>query len=132
MKNIRQMRFSVALVRCALLLGLSIQVAPMAQAELLPNQVVIVANGNSRESLQVAEHYTLRRGVPAQQIVKLDLPESETISRAEYDRKMVEPLRQQLQQRNLHQHVRVLVTVYGVPLHVGPPDLTAAERALRQ
>jgi uncharacterized protein (TIGR03790 family) len=106
--------------------------ASSARAELHPNQVVIVANGNSRESLQVAEHYALRRGIPPQQIVKLDLPERETISRAEYDRKVVGPLRQVLQQHNLQKRVRVLVTVYGVPLHVGPPDFTEAEGALRR
>ena len=38
---------------------------PPAQAELSANQVMIVANANSRESLMVAEHYATRRGVPA-------------------------------------------------------------------
>jgi hypothetical protein len=64
--------------------------------------------------------------------VKLDLPEGETISRSEYDRKIVVPIRQMLQQQNLHKRVRVLVTVYGVPLHVGPSDFTTAERTLRR
>jgi hypothetical protein len=47
---------------------------PSAQAELLPTQVMIVANVNSRESLMVAKHYATRRGVPLQQIAQLDLP----------------------------------------------------------
>jgi uncharacterized protein (TIGR03790 family) len=122
----------VVLMRSVLLLVLSLQVVPLVQAELLPNQVVIVANRNSRDSLQVAEHYAVRRGIPPQQIVRLDLPESDTISRIDYDRKLVGPLRQVLQQQNVHKRVRVLVTVYGVPLHVGPPDFTPAERALRR
>lgn len=116
-----------------LLLGMVwVVTASSARAELHSDQVMIVANGNSRESVKVAEHYAARRGVPSQQIVKLDLPKGETISRSEYDRKIVAPIREVLRQQNLHKRVRVLVTVYGVPLHVGPSDFTAAERTLRR
>ncbi len=104
----------------------------LAWAELLPDQVVIVANGNSRESLTVAEHYAVRRGVPLQQIIKLDLPPDETISRHGYERLMVLPVRQALQVHDLQGRIRALVTVYGVPLRVGPPLYTAEEQALRR
>jgi len=103
-----------------------------ARAELLPDQVAIVANGNSRESLTVAEHYASRRGIPRQQIIKLDLPPDETISRHGYERLMVLPVRQALQAHDLHRRIRVLVTVYGVPLRVGPLLHTAEEQALRR
>lgn len=104
----------------------------LAWAELLPDQVVIVANGNSHESLRVAEHYAVRRGVPLQQIVKLDLPPDETISRHGYEQLIVLPVRQALQAHDLQRRIRVLVTVYGVPLRVGPPLYTAEEQALRR
>ncbi len=103
-----------------------------ARAELLPDHVAIVANGNSRESLMVAEHYATRRGVPLQQIIKLDLPPDETISRHGYERLIVLPIRQALQAQDLHRRIRVLVTVYGVPLRVGPPHFTAEEQTLRR
>ncbi len=101
---------------------------PPAQAELSANQVVIVANANSRESLMVAEHYATRRGVPLQQIAKLDLPLDDTMSRENYERRLVMPLRQALQDQRIQQFIRVLVTVYGVPLRVEPPKLTAEEQ----
>ncbi len=41
------------------------------RAELSPNQVVIVANANSRESLSVAQHYATRRGIPVQHIFQI-------------------------------------------------------------
>ncbi len=99
-----------------------------AQAELSANQVMIVANANSRESLMVAEHYATRRGVPLQQIAQLDLPLDDTMSRENYERRLVIPLRQALQDQRIQQSVRVLVTVYGVPLRVEPPKLTPEEQ----
>lgn len=101
-------------------------------AELTANQVMIVANANSRESLMVAEHYASLRGVPLRQIAKLDLPSDETISREDYIQRLVLPLRQALQTQNLHNSIRVLVTVYGVPLRVGPPTFTVEEQGLRR
>lgn len=98
-----------------------------AQAELSANQVMIVANANSREGLMVAEHYATRRGVPLQQIVKLDLSLDDTMSREDYERRLVVPLRQALQDQQIQQSIRVLVTVYGVPLRVAPPNLTAEQ-----
>lgn len=106
--------------------------APAVRAELLPSQVMIVANGNSRESLEVAEHYAAKRGVPAQQIVKLNLPLDDAISRHGYEQLMVSPLRQAIQAQNLQGRIRVVVTVYGVPLRVGAPRLTVAEQAVRR
>ena len=102
--------------------------APSAWAELLPSQVVIVANANSRESLMVAEHYATIRRIPLQQIVKLDLSLDDTMNRNDYERRLVGPLRQALQNLEIQQSIRVLVTVYGVPLRVSPPTLTAEEQ----
>ncbi len=115
-----------------LLLSLTIMMVPVARAELLPNQVAIVANGNSRESLEVAEHYAAKRGVPTKQIVKLNLPLDETISRHGYEQLIVSPLRQVLQTQSLQSRIRVVVTVYGVPLRVAAPLVTAAEQAVRR
>ena len=100
----------------------------LSQAELMPHQVMIVANANSRESLIVAEQYATRRGVPAEQIAKLDLSLDDTMSREDYERRLVMPLRQVLQDHRIQQTTRVLVTVYGVPLRVAPPKLTAEEQ----
>jgi len=112
----------------ALLVFILIGKVPQAQAELSANQVMIVANANSRESLKVANHYAVRRGVPLEQIAKLDLPLDETMSREDYERRLVRPLRQMLQDHSIQQSIRVLVTVYGVPLRVAPPNLSAEDQ----
>jgi uncharacterized protein (TIGR03790 family) len=105
---------------------------PTARAELSPNQVVIVANAKSRESLSVAQHYATRRGIPAQHIVELDLPLDDTMSREDYERRLVTPLRQTLHARDIHKAIRVVVTVFGVPLRVAAPRLTDDEERWRR
>lgn len=102
------------------------------RAELSPNQVVIVANVNSRESLLVAQHYAMRRGIPVQHISLLDLPLDDTISREDYERRLVMPLRQMLQAQGIHQSIRVVVTVFGVPLRVAAPKFTDDEERWRR
>ena len=105
---------------------------PTSRAELAPNQVVIVANAKSRESLSVAQHYATRRGIPAQHIVELDLPLADTMSREDYERRLVTPLRQTLHARDIHKAIRVVVTVFGVPLRVAAPRLTDDEERWRR
>ncbi|BCA57139.1 hypothetical protein W02_42790 [Nitrospira sp. KM1] len=102
-----------------------------AEAELAPNQVMIVA-GSKPDSLAVAQHYAMRRGIPGTHIVKLDIPVDETISWDDYERKIVGPVRESILTQGLSRDIRVLVTVYGVPLRVSAPILTAEERWCRQ
>src|SRR5215212_3747922 len=82
-----------------------------------PKDVWLVVNKNVPESRQVADHYVAKRGVPKTNVVELDLPKGEDISRADYDKKLVEPLRDALKDHK--DKAKVLVTTYGVPLRVG-------------
>ena len=92
-----------------------------------PADVVVVANKTVPASVQVAEHYLAKRKVPADNLVLLDLPPGEDISRAEYDSRLAGPLRAALRDRK--EKVKVVLTVYGVPLRVGREEPTADERA---
>lgn len=107
-------------ILCCLLL------APAAPA-LEPNEIIIVANSAVLASRQVAEHYCAKRKVPRENIVSLRLPTTDEMTRAEYDTQLVAPLRAALAGRK--DKVRCLLTVYGVPLRVGPSMPTAAEKA---
>ncbi len=82
-----------------------------------PKDVWIVVNKNVPESQQVAEHYIAKRGVPKENVVQLDLPKVEDISRLDYDTKLAGPLRDAIKDHK--EKVKVLVTTYGVPLRVG-------------
>lgn len=69
----------------------------------------------------MARHYAGRRSVPAEHVFQLDLPLTETISRAEYEQQVVLPIRKMLESRRLTQKIRVLVTTYGIPLRIEAP-----------
>jgi uncharacterized protein (TIGR03790 family) len=99
-----------------------------AEAVLNPAQLAIVANSNSSESLQVARYYALRRGVPTSHILEIALPVSDTISRSDYEKKLIIPLRSLLEHRGLSSTVRLVVTTYGVPLRVVAPISTEQEQ----
>jgi uncharacterized protein (TIGR03790 family) len=111
-------------MRHGIVLGLVVVLAPTASA-LEPADVWLVVNKNVPESRQLADHYTAKRGVPKTNVVTLDLPTDEDISRADYDAKLAGPLRDTLKGRQ----VKVILTTYGVPLRVGPQEPTAAEKA---
>jgi uncharacterized protein (TIGR03790 family) len=92
-----------------------------------PADVFVVFNTNVAASREVADHYVAKRGVPKENLIGLDLPEGEDISRADYDNRLVAPLRAALKDRK--DRAKVLLTVYGVPLRVGRPEPSADEKA---
>lgn len=99
-------------------------------AELIPEQVVILANSNLVESRRVAEFYQEARGIPHNHIIALDLPTSELLSRDQYQRQVLTPLRSELETRNIAAKIRVIATVYGVPLKIAGPGAGSWQRNL--
>ncbi len=113
------MRFVLSL--CSLLLWASRLFA------LGPADVVLLVNRNMAESADVAEHYRTKRGVPKENVILLDLPKTDDISRHDYERKMVAPIRAALKDRK--DKIKVLLCIYGVPLRVGGPEPDEKEKA---
>jgi uncharacterized protein (TIGR03790 family) len=95
---------------------------------LQPDQVVILANAKSPESLAVASHYAAQRGVPTTHIVLLDLPLHDNLTRQEYEESVVAPLRRTLEAKQLASTTRVIVTTYGIPLRIEAPMLSKNEK----
>ena len=58
-------------------------------------RVVVVANADDPESLDVAEHYMRARGVPEANLVALPFPRKETISWNDFSAKVFSPLRRE-------------------------------------
>ena len=116
-------------IRCCflVLIGLLADLRP-ARGELQPNQVVILANAKSPESLAVASHYAAQRAVPPSHIVRLELPLRDNLTRQEYEESVVVPLRRELETKQLAQTARVIVTTYGVPLRIEAPRLSPDEK----
>ncbi len=87
-------------------------------AMLHPDQLIILANENDPESMEVARYYARQRRIPFSHIVRLDLPFQETISRTDYKERLAEPVKIFLQNKGFALTTRVIVTTFGVPLRI--------------
>ncbi|MCF7707482.1 MAG: TIGR03790 family protein [Verrucomicrobia bacterium] len=103
-------------------------------------RVAVVYNSRMAESKSVADYYAEHRGVPAENMIGLKLPLSETMRRDEFRKQVQEPLLEILVERGLFEFgdseeaedsgapasskIRYLVLCYGVPLKIiKAPDL---------
>ncbi|HMP77405.1 MAG TPA: TIGR03790 family protein [Kiritimatiellia bacterium] len=112
--------------------------ASSAWAELREGLVLIV-NRNVPESMELARHYCMLRDLPEDRICALDLPEGESISRGDFDKRLRDPLLAWLRAnrwveqvrrnpRRVRDHesewttvssrLRVLCSFYGVPVRI--------------
>jgi uncharacterized protein (TIGR03790 family) len=98
----------------------------LSSLALEPADVWLVVNKNVPESRRVADYYMAKRHVPKENVIELDLPKGEDISRSDYDVKMVGPVREAL--KNHKDKVTVLLTTYGVPLRVGAQPSSDEEK----
>ena len=92
-----------------------------------PEDVFILTNKNVPESAALAEYYCQKRGVPRAHILAFDLPAEEDMSRATYNDRLATPLRTKLADQK--DKAKVLLSMYGIPLRVGPEAANAEEKA---
>jgi uncharacterized protein (TIGR03790 family) len=88
---------------------------------LAPGEILVVANKDVAESMQIARYYCQRRGVPEKNLLALPLGASlkNAISRADYDREIAGPIRGRFVSQKLLGKIKCLLTIYGVPFQVG-------------
>jgi len=110
-------------MRRSLPLLLALALPPSASA-LEPAGVFPVVNKKVAASRELADYYCKARGVPVENIVELDLPNGEDISRTAYDKLLVGPLREALKGRK----VELLLCFHGVPLRVGRVEPNAEKK----
>ena len=92
-----------------------------ASSALEPDEILIIANGNHHESMSIAQYYCAKRGVPVDNILSLPLGTklSYTITRANYEKQLAEPIRERLLGPGSGGQIKCLLTTYGVPIKVG-------------
>ncbi|MCK4306215.1 MAG: TIGR03790 family protein [Candidatus Eisenbacteria sp.] len=114
-----------------LLLCLSLLVPACAQA-LEASGVVVIANTRVRGSVDLAEYYMTRRGIPQENLITVETTSNESISREAYRSDIQQPVLYALTQLSPTTHVRCLVIMYGMPLKVTPPALFGDDEAAAQ
>lgn len=113
---------------CLVVFSVLLWPATYAFAILQPDELVLVVNTNVPQSRALAEYYAKLRHVPEHRIVALNIPASDEISAKQYENDVYRPVREFLLTNNLQDQVKCLVTFYGVPLRVGPIQLTRDEQ----
>lgn len=122
-------------MRCSAWLG-SIWLSGLALtlAAPSPKSVAILFNESDPESRQLAELYCKLRDIPAGNLVGLDMPVEQTITRGQYQTAIAGPLRKAFEHRGwwnreqdakdmiapVSNRIQVLVTMRGVPLKIAP------------
>lgn len=101
--------------------------ASSASAALQPDEILLITNRNSPDSQKLAQMYCQLRGVPAAQVVALDLPDDEEMAFSTYETDVVAPVRQFLDDHQLRRKVKCLLTFYGVPFRIRAKQNTMAE-----
>ncbi len=96
---------------------------PSSAAALKPESILVLANRQVPEGVELARYYCRRRRIPAANLVLLDLPGKEVCSRKLYNEAVRDRLRGLLDDRLVagRPPVRCLVTFYGLPLKIAPP-----------
>ena len=81
-------------------------------------EIMIVANRQSPEGVDLARYYAHQRGIDQTQLLLLNLSTNETCSRDEYDQQIADPVRDYLAAVNPPRRIRCIVLMYGIPLRV--------------
>ncbi len=85
------------------------------------DEILVIANSDIGASIQIAQYYCAKRGVPAGNILALPLGAAlnDTIARNDYEKQLAEPIRKKLSGYEFAAKIKCLLTTYGVPFKVG-------------
>jgi uncharacterized protein (TIGR03790 family) len=94
---------------------------PISGFTIEPEEILVVANLEMEESVDIAHYYMDRRLIPRSNFLSLSLTVNETMSRAEYDHALKKIVLDTLKKLRSKNRIEAIVLVYGVPLKVAPP-----------
>jgi uncharacterized protein (TIGR03790 family) len=103
-----------------------------AVAALTARDLVIVFNRSLDESRDVAVYYAKKRQVPADNLVGVEVPASEDMSREDFDQKLAPPVKKVVEKLKSQGRTPAILLVYGIPLRVGPRAAVAADAAFQE
>ncbi|MCP4078635.1 MAG: hypothetical protein GY819_15545 [Planctomycetaceae bacterium] len=84
-----------------------------------PENVMLVVNANSQDSIAIANHYVQLRNIPANNVVYLDdVPETLTCTAEQFREKILVPILKQIEARNLARQIEYIVYSAGFPTTV--------------
>lgn len=100
-----------------------------------PGEILVVANTDHAASVRLARYYCEKRGVPSGNIIPVSLGAQprDSIGRADYEKRLADPIRRTFATRKDLGNIQCLVTTYGVPFKVGRREpLSGLDAQLKQ
>jgi uncharacterized protein (TIGR03790 family) len=91
---------------------------PSAAGAQTPDNVLVVANTNSRASVEIAEYYVKRRQVPTENLLAIKTSTADQVTRLEFDATIQGPIAAWLQQHSAQDRILFIVLTKGVPLRI--------------
>ena len=72
----------------------------VGEPEELPNHLLVVYNSNDPDSKGLADYYAARRNIPPERVLAIACPATETVTRAEYEETIRQPIIDYLSQKD--------------------------------
>jgi uncharacterized protein (TIGR03790 family) len=110
----------------------ALALVPTGARALSARDLIIVFNRNLPESREVAIYYAEKRQVPADHLVGVEVSTSEDMSREDFDRKLVPPVKARVESLKAQGQSPAILLVYGIPLRVGPVAPTKEDAAFKE
>ncbi len=92
-----------------------------------PAEILLIINAHSGNSRQIARHYIRKRGLPPENVVTLNCPGKDSISRREYERTIARPLKRILAMPGWAVKTKCLLLTMGIPLRIRATSMTHEE-----
>jgi uncharacterized protein (TIGR03790 family) len=103
------------IVACVFLLVLGTSAVVGAQTG---QNVLVVVNAASADSVRIGEHYARARAVPAGQVLRIEAPVAHEIPRGDYERAIEVPIAKWLNVNAGHDRILYIVLTRGVPVRI--------------
>lgn len=83
-----------------------------------PDNVLIVVNSGSADSLQIGEYYQRKRRVPTENLLRIAVSTDEQIPRPVFERSIEAPIAAWIGQHRAHDRLLYIVLTKGIPLRI--------------
>ena len=118
---------------CIVLLAVGLWGAAARGQYALPENVCVLVNSASSESVEVGEFYRVARNIPESNVCALEMPVEYGITLAEYKQQVRQPLAACLLERDMEDRILFIAVTFGVPAvitDVGEPVLGLTTKSL--
>ncbi|MDR3631268.1 MAG: TIGR03790 family protein [Desulfocapsaceae bacterium] len=89
-----------------------------------PGEILVIANSRMSGSEDLARYYMKKRKIPDDRLLSVSVSTNEAISREEYQKAVLFPVREAVKTLRKTGKVHCLVLFYGMPLKIMPPPST--------